>query len=102
VRGLGKWDSAIQKTQSSRPESRRNKSSQKSQLSDESSLSNSQESAVVHSTQISLFDFGDEIKQGDDDLAVEKTVEDLTATGDDSPDTMQKKKAWTVGGIQSE
>lgn len=102
VKGRGKWDSAIQKALSSRPKSRRNKSSRSSQLSDESSLSNSRESAVVHSTQLSLLVFGDEIKQGDYDLAVEKTVEDLTATVDDSPDTMQKKKAWTVGGIQSE
>ena len=101
VKGQGKWDSAIQKAQSSRPKSRRNKSSWKSQLSDGSSLSISRESAVVHSTQLSLFDFGDEINQSDDDLAVEKTVEDLAATGADSPDSMQKKKAWTVGGIQS-
>jgi transposase len=102
VKGQGKWDSAIKKKRISRPESWGTKSSLKSQLSQESSLSSSQESAAIHSTQSSLLDFGDEIKQGDYGLAVEKTVENLSATGDDSPEAMQEKKAWSVGGIQSE
>jgi hypothetical protein len=102
VKGLGKWDSAVQKARISRPKSRRTKSSRKSQLSSENPLSGSRESAAVHLAQTNLLDFGDVVRQSDHDLAVAKTVEDLSALGGDSPENVQEKKAWTVGGIQSE
>jgi transposase len=102
VKGQGKWDSAVQRARSSRPKSWGTTSSQKSQLSSESPLSGSRESAAVHSAQTSLLDFGDEVRQSDHDPVVAKTVEDLSAYGSDSPESMQEKKAWTVGGIQSE
>jgi transposase len=101
VKGQGKWDSAIQKARSSRPRSWRRTSSRKSPLSSESPLSGSRESAAVHSAQASLLDFGDGVRQSDHDPAVAKTVEDLSASGGDGPDSMQEKKAWTVGGIWS-
>jgi len=101
VKGLGKWDSATQKARISRPKTWGAKSPRKSQLPSENPLSGSRESAAVCSAQTSLLDFGDEIRQSDHDLAVAKTVEIPSATGNDKPDTMQEKKAWTMGGIQS-
>jgi hypothetical protein len=102
VKGMGKWDSAVQRARSSRPKTWGQKSSRTSQLPLESPLSGSRESAAVHSAQTSLLDFGDRVRQSDHDPAVAKTVEDLSASGADSSKSMQEKKTWTVGGIQSE
>jgi hypothetical protein len=46
-------------------------------------------------------DFGDVVRESDDDLAVVKTVEKLSATGDNAIRIGQKREAKTTGGIQS-
>ncbi len=60
-----------------------------------------QNSKVVHHAQVSLLDFSDEVRKGDNDLAVEKDAETLAVAGDDTTRTQQEKEARTVGGIPS-
>jgi len=57
------------------------------------------ESAAVHHAQTSLLDVGDEIKMGDNDSAVARTVGKLSVAGIDTSATRQEKEARSVGGI---
>lgn len=97
VRGLGKWASAM--ARSTRPKSRRKPSKGKSLLSKKGAVSHSGESAVVHFAQTSLLDFGDRIEGCDDDPAVERTVETLSATGIDTPISRQEKETGSMDGV---
>ena len=73
----------------------------KSLLSKKKQSSGSGESAAVHHAQTSFLDFSDEVRMGDDDPAVERTVEILTVAGSYSPASGQEKEARSVGGIPS-
>lgn len=99
VRGLGKWAAAI--ARSSQPKARRNKSHGKSLLSKVEHSSSSRESAVVHHAQTSLLSFSDGAESGDDDRAVENTVEILSVAGSDETASRQEKEARSGGGIPS-
>ncbi|MHA1576478.1 MAG: hypothetical protein ACTSU3_03880 [Candidatus Thorarchaeota archaeon] len=99
MRGLGKWASAI--ARSKRPKTRGKKSRKKSLLSSKSDVSHSRESAAVHSAQLSLLDFGDEVGVSDDDPAVERTIENPTDVGIDNPTLCKGKKARSAGEIVS-
>jgi transposase len=98
VGGLGKWTSAV--ARSKRPKTRGRRSQEKSLLSKHSAVSHSGESAAVHSTQMSLLDFGDEVMKNDNDPAVAKSVEDLTVAGSDMPAQRQEKETRSVGGTE--
>jgi IS605 OrfB family transposase len=103
VRGLGKWASVIvkAKTRSKRPKTRKKKPSRgKSLLSKKELTSGSGESAAVHHAQMSLLSFSDGAEKGDNDPAVERTVETLSVAGSDDP--AQEKEARSVGGISSQ
>jgi transposase len=99
-KGLGRWvvpekapaPKAVRKSRSSK---------RKSPLPSKDDTSHLGESAAVHSAQLSLLDFGDGVQKSDDDLAVVRTVEKLSATGDDAIRIGQKREAKTTGGIQS-
>ena len=99
VRGLGKWASAV--ARSRLPKTQGKSSRRKSLLSSKSHVSDSGESAVVHSVQMDLLSFGNESEMYDDDPAVESTVETLTVAGDDTPASGQEKETGSVGGIPS-
>ncbi|MGY5874687.1 MAG: transposase [Candidatus Thorarchaeota archaeon] len=103
VRGLGKWADAVQTGKRSRLKARKkSKTSQgKSLLSNEGPTSGPGESAVVHQAQTSLLNFSDEVKMGDDDPTVERTVENLSVAGSDGPAERQEKEVRSVGGIPS-
>jgi transposase len=97
VRGLGKWASAM--ARSTRPKSRRKPSKGTSLLSKKSAVSHSRESAAVHSAQTSLLDFGDKIGGCDNDPAVERTVETLSAMGIDTPTSRQENETGSMDGV---
>jgi transposase len=104
VRGLGKWADSVQRAgKRSRLKTRGKTSSsrRRSLLSYKGQVSDLGESAAFHSAQTSLLDFGDDIKESDQDHAVVKDVEKLTVTGSDTSRVRQEKEARTVGGIQS-
>ncbi len=101
VKGIGKWASAIAaaKTRSARPKSRREYHSRRtSQLRKGGQMSGSAESAVSHHIQLDLLSFGDKAGMGDNDLAVARTVESLTAVSNDTLTSKQEKEARTIGG----
>ncbi|MHA1970314.1 MAG: hypothetical protein ACTSXE_00530, partial [Candidatus Thorarchaeota archaeon] len=100
VRGLGKWASAV--ARSKLPKARRSKSQGKSSLSKKERSSGLRESAVVHHAQLSLLSFSDDTEKGDDDQAVESTVETLSVAGSDEPESKQEKETRSVGGIPSQ
>ncbi|MFW9770098.1 MAG: zinc ribbon domain-containing protein, partial [Candidatus Thorarchaeota archaeon] len=103
VRGLGMWTRVLDKTQRARLKARKKKSSQgKSLLSSKDQTSGLGESAAVHHTQTSLFSFSDESGKGDNDPAVENTVETLSVVGSDAPTSRQEKDARSSGGIPSQ
>ena len=109
VRGLGLWTRAVVRgttNRRARPKAQRRiskKSSRgKSLLSKKGTQSGSGESAAVHQAQTSLFDFSDEIEMGDNDPAVERTVETLSVAGSDVPASVQEKEARSGGGISSQ
>jgi hypothetical protein len=58
----------------------------------------------VHSdNQLSIsFDLGDEAEKGDDDPAVVRTVESLSAVGNDTPMSRQENEARSDGGTMSQ
>jgi hypothetical protein len=102
VRGLGKWASAI--ARSTRPKARgKTRSSRgKSLLSSKGRASNLGESAVVHHTQVSLLGYSDRIRKDDNDPAVERTVESLSAVESDTSTSRQEKETRSIGGISSQ
>jgi hypothetical protein len=102
VRGLGKWASAVNAARSKRPKSSRSQSKRKSLLSSEDQVSGPGESAAVHQAQTSLLDLGDEAEKGDDDPAVVRTVESLSAVGTDTPMSRQENEARSDGGTMSQ
>jgi ribosomal protein L37E len=105
VRGLGKWADSVQrvgkrtrlKTRGKTRSSRR-----RSLLSSKGSVSNLGESAAFHSAQTSLLDFGDDVKESDQDHAVVKDAKKLAVAGSDTTKVRQEKEARTVGGIPSQ
>ena len=99
MKGLGKWASVV--ARSRLPKAQMSKSQGKSLLSENELTSSSGESAAVHHAQLSLSDFGDKIKLGDNDPAVVRTVETLSVAGIDGPAQRQVKEARSVGGIPS-
>jgi IS605 OrfB family transposase len=104
VRGLGKWADSVQRAgKRSRLKTRgKTRSSRRgSLLSSKGQVSDLGESAAVHSAQTSLLDFGDGVKESDQDPVVGKDAETLTVTGMDTTRERQEKEARTVGGIPS-
>ncbi|MFQ5834256.1 MAG: zinc ribbon domain-containing protein [Candidatus Thorarchaeota archaeon] len=102
VRGLGLWTRSLDGTRRARLKAQRKKPSQgKSLLSKRGLASSPGESAAVHHAQMSLLDFSDDIKRGDDDPAVGRTVETLAVAGSDEPASGQEKEARSGGGIPS-
>jgi transposase len=102
VRGLGKWANAISRAKRSRPKARGATPQGKSLLSKEEKTSIPGESAVVRHVQMDLLGLGDKSKMGDNDSAVEKTVENLTAAGSDTLAVVQEKDTRSTGGISSQ
>ncbi|MFQ5832493.1 MAG: zinc ribbon domain-containing protein [Candidatus Thorarchaeota archaeon] len=101
VRGLSLWTRALERARRARLKARRKSSGRKSLLSKRGPASSPGESAAVHHAQMSLLDFSDDVKRGDDDPAVERTVEALTVAGSDDPAPGQEKEARSGGGIPS-
>ncbi len=104
VRGLGKWVDAIQqvgKRSRLKAQQKIDSSKGKSLLSKRGTASGPGESAAIHHAQMSLPDFGDDFKMGDEDLAVVKIVGTLTVAGSDEPVERQEKEARSSGGIPS-
>jgi len=96
------WTRALDKVRHARLKAQRKNSSQgKSLLSKRRSSSDSGESAAVHQVQLDLVSFSDDAGKGDDDPAVERTVETLSVAGSDGPASAQNKEARSVGGIPS-
>ncbi|MBN2229753.1 MAG: transposase [Candidatus Thorarchaeota archaeon] len=103
VRGLGKWETSVQAGKYSRPKARKKMPSQgKFLLSEEDETSHLGESAAVHFVQMDLISFSDGISEGDDDPAVENTVEILSVARSDAPALEQEKEARSSGGIPSQ
>jgi hypothetical protein len=104
VRGLGLWTRTIDRVRRARPKTHKKKHSSKgkSLLSKQGYTSIPGESAAVHHTQSSLLDFGDEVREGDYDPAVESTVEILTVARSDVLAQKQEKKTRSSGGIPSQ
>lgn len=98
--GLGRWLSperapapkAARKTRSSK---------QKSSLSKRDKALDHRESAVIRSTQTSILDFGDDVKNSDNDLAVVRAVEDLSVAESNASALLQEKETKTKGEIVS-
>jgi transposase len=104
VRGLGKWLDSVQRAgKQSRLKTRGkiHSSRRESLLSSKGQVSDLGESAAFHSAQTSLLDFGDGIKESDQDYAVGKDAETLSVTGSDTTRVRQEKEARTVGGMPS-
>ncbi len=103
MKGLGQWDSAPARSSQLKARQRISKKSSrgKSLLSKKGPSSGSGEPAAVHHTQSSFFSFSDETGKGDNDPAVERTVETLSVAGSDEPASVQEKEARSVGGIPS-
>jgi len=99
--GLGRWaiperapaPKAVRKIRSSK---------RKSSLSLNDHASGLRESAVIRSAQSSLLNFGDVVRESDDDHAAARTVEKLSVVGSDAPASTQEKDARTDGGIVSQ
>ncbi|MHA1961951.1 MAG: zinc ribbon domain-containing protein [Candidatus Thorarchaeota archaeon] len=103
VRGQGKWNDAIQRAKSSRPKAQGKRSSRgKSLLPSKGQASAPRESAAVHHAQMSLHSFSDESKKGDNDPAVERTVETLSVAGSDASAIQQEKEVRSIGGSASQ
>lgn len=101
VRGQGKWNDAILKAKSPRPKAQGNLSRGKSLLSKKGQSSSPRESAAPHHVQMDLLSFSDESEKGENDLAVEKTVETISAAVSDVSAMKQDEEAKSVGGIAS-
>ena len=97
--GLGRW--VLPERGSAPKAARTSKSKQKSKLSSKDDVSHLGESAVVHHAQMSLLDFGNKVKMGDNDPTVARTVEKLSVSGTDTSGIQQEKEARSVGEMQS-
>ncbi len=92
VRGRGKWVDSVNTGKNPQL---------MSLLLKRSHVSDSKESAADHFVQSDLLSFGDESERSDNDPAVERTVEKLSACGSDTPLEVQEKEARTLGGTVS-
>jgi hypothetical protein len=102
VTGHGKWASAATATRRTQLKARGRKSSRgRSLLSKTNDVSHSGESAAVRCVQMDLLGSGDGTESSDNDPAVERTVENLPAAGNDTPAPRQEKEARSAGGIPS-
>ena len=104
MRGLSKWvNSVLRLGKRSRLKTRGKicTSRRRSLLSSKGQVSDLEESAAFHSAQASLLDFGDNVKESDQDHAVAKDAEMLSVTGSETTRGRQEKEARTVGGIPS-
>jgi transposase len=105
VRGLGKWADAVHragKRSRLKTEGKTRSSRRGSLLSSKGPVSDLGESAAFHSAQTSLLDFGDGIKESDQDHAVVKDAEKLSVAGSGTTRVQQKKEVRTVGGMPSQ
>jgi transposase len=101
--GLGRWATPERRLGPAPKAARGTRSpKQKSALPRTGRASGPRESAVIHSVQTDLLGFGDEAALSDDDCAVEKAVESLTAPRQDADGTGQEKEARTAGGTVSQ
>ncbi|MFW9846145.1 MAG: zinc ribbon domain-containing protein [Candidatus Thorarchaeota archaeon] len=98
--GLGRW--AVPERAPAPKTGRKPSSKRKPSLPSKGQVSDLGESAAVHHAQMSLLDFGDNIRKGDDDPAVVNTMEHLSAVGCGTPIEKQETEARTEGGIQSQ
>lgn len=71
----------------------------KSLLSVIEESSGSRESAASHHIQTNLLRFSEEIKKGENDHAVEKTVETISAAVNDESVVKQDEDVRSIGGI---
>ncbi len=102
VGGLGLWTRTLDKVRRARPKAQKKPSSKgKSLLSKKGHSSGPGESAAVHQAQSSLLDFSDDVRKGDHDPAVERTVGTLSVTVGDAPVIKQEKETRSSGGILS-
>ena len=101
VRGQGKWNEAILKAKSPRPKARGKKSQGRSLLSVKGQSSGPRESAASHHVQMNLLSFSDESGKGEDDRAVENTVETVSVADSDVSVVKQDEEARFAGGIAS-
>lgn len=101
VRGQGKWNDAILKAKSPRPKAQGRKSRGMSLLSKKGQSSSPGESAASHHVQMDLLTFSDESERGENDRAVEKTVETISAADSDVSAMKQDEEARSVGGVAS-
>ena len=96
-KGLGRW--VLPEKAPVLKAGRKKSSKQKSLLSFKGQVSDLGESAAIHYAHLSLFDFGDDIKESDKDYAVAKDAETLSVAGIDTTRVRQEKEARTMGGI---
>lgn len=101
VRGLGKWADATSRAKCSRPKTLGIRSQGMSLLSKVDLSSESGKPAAVRRAQASLLIFSDDVEMGDDDHAVERTVENFSAIRSDDLMITQKKDARSKGGNSS-
>jgi len=99
-KGLGRW-AVPERAPAPKAGRRESSSERKPSLSRKGKASRSGESAAVHHVQTNLLSFGDDSEMGDNDPAVERTVERLSVAGSDALATRQEKEARSVGGIPS-
>jgi IS605 OrfB family transposase len=97
--GLGRW--AVPERAPAPKAGRKSSSKRKPSLPSKGQVSGLGESAAVHHAQMSLLDFGDEVKKGDNDPAVVRTMEALSVAGIDTPTPKQEEEARSAGGISS-
>ncbi len=101
--GLGRWATPQRELGSAPKAVRKTRSSkQKSELARNGPASGQSKSAVVRPTQMSILDFGDEVAGGDDDSAVGRAVETLSASSNDAAELKQEKEARVTGGTVSQ
>ena len=87
---LGKWTDSVHRAGNRSRLKTRGKihsSRRRLTLSSKSQVSDLGESAAVHSAQTSLLDFGDNIKESDEDHTVAKDAEMLSIAGNDTART---------------
>ncbi len=96
MKELGLWTRVLDKTRRTGLKARRKLSRGKFSLSKMELTSGSGESAAVHHAQMSLLSFSDGTGKGDNNPAVERTVETLSVAGSDGPVSKQEKEARSV------
>ncbi len=98
AKGLGRWANP-ERAPAPKARQRGLPSKRKSLLSSKGDASHLGESAAVHHAQMSLLEFGDGIKEGDNDPAVVRTEKTLSVTGNDATRNRQEKETTSNGGI---